>query len=46
MKGTKMDKDRIVSAESELTDIRDIRINPALSKEERLEDFIRQITDP
>ena len=41
-----MDKDRIVSAESELTDIRDIRINPALSKEERLEDFIRQIKDP
>ena len=41
-----MEKNIPVPFETALPDIRDIRINPALSKEDRIEEFIRQIKNP
>ena len=41
-----MDNNTPIPSETDLTDIRDIRINPALTKEERIEEFIRQIKNP
>ena len=41
-----MDKNLTIPPESEPQDIRDVRINPALSRDERLKEFIKQIKDP
>ena len=41
-----MDKDFNSPPDLELPDIRNVRINPALPKEERLREFIKQIKDP
>jgi hypothetical protein len=36
----------MIMPSEDLVDIRDVRVNTTLSKEERVKDFVRQIKDP